>query len=97
MASIAEMDVEAAMTTVDLGEYSDWAFNNSNPGWGTTDGTLDTASFLLATINPDTASTSDIALFTRQDCDLPLYLDSGASAHISCMLTDFRDFSQMEP
>jgi hypothetical protein len=96
-ASITEVEVDAAMTAADQGEYSDWALNNGNPNWGSTDGTFDTASFLLATIDPDTVPTGDIALITRRDCDPPLYLDSGASAHISCVLTDFRDFSKMEP
>jgi hypothetical protein len=96
-ASIAEVEIDAAMTAADQGEYSDWALNNGNPGWGSTDGTFDTESFLLVTIDPDTMPTGDVALIARRDRDPPLYLDSGASAHISCMRTDFRDFSKMEP
>jgi transposase InsO family protein len=96
-ASIAEVEIDAAMTAADQGEYSDWGLNNGNPGWGSTDGTFDTASFLLATINPDTVPTGDVALIAHRDHDSPLYLDSGASAHISCVLTDFHNFSKMEP
>ena len=88
-ASIAEVEVESAMTATDKGEYNDWAFSNGNPGWGNTDDTFDTVSCLLAT--PDTA------LIVRDDRDPPLYLDSGASTHISCVRSDFRELSHIEP
>jgi transposase InsO family protein len=94
-ASIAEVEVASAMTAADQGEYSDWALTNSNPAWGHQDGTLDTASCLLATI--DTTRAADTALIARRDHDPPLYLDSGASAHISCVHSDFRDYSQIAP
>ena len=67
------MDVEAAMTATDQGEYEDWAVSN-NHDWGDNE-PFDMATFLLAA--------TDITLLT---CDnLPLYLDSGASTHISCV------------
>jgi hypothetical protein len=94
-ASIAEVEVASAMTAADQGEYSNWALTNSNPAWGHQDGTLDTASCLLATI--DTMRAADTALIARRDHDPPLYLDSGASAHISCVHSDFRDYSQIAP
>jgi transposase InsO family protein len=89
-ASIAEVEVNSAMTAADQGEYSDWAYNNGSPSWGTNDiAQLDTESCLLAA--------TDTALIARGDPNPPLYLDSGALAHISCIRTDFCEFSDIEP
>ena len=88
-ASIAEVTVESAMTAADQGEYSDWTFNNGNPSWGSNDDVIDTASFLLAA--------TDTALIARGDRDPPLYLNSGASTHISCVRSDFRELFSIEP
>jgi hypothetical protein len=85
-ASVATADVEAAMTAADQGEYEDWAVNN-NTDWGNGD-LLDTATFLLAA--------ADTALLGAQH-NPPLYLDSGASTHISCVRSDFLDLADMEP
>jgi hypothetical protein len=68
-ASIAEVEVESDMTAANQGEYSDWVFSNSNPAWGYQDGTLDTASCLLATI--DTMRAADTALIAHRDHDPP--------------------------
>ena len=86
-ASIAEVDVEAAMTAADQGEYLDWACNNSNLSWSNNNESIDTATFLLAA--------SDSSPSTQKD--LPLYLDSGASSHISCVHSDFSEFAPIEP
>ena len=85
-ASIAEVNVEAAMTAADQGEYSDWASNNNDPNWGNNE-FLDTATFLLAATNPTLPAHKD----------MPLYLDSGASTHISCIRSDFSTFRSIEP
>ena len=84
-ASVAEVKIEAAMTAADQGEYLDWATNNNDTSWGNNE-LLDTATFLLAVINPSLPAHKD----------LPLYLDSGASTHISCMCSDFA-FKSIEP
>ena len=84
-ASIAEADVEPAMTTTDLGEYTDWAVSN-NDNWGDTE-PFDTAMFYLATM--------DTALLVRENP--PLYLDSGASAHILCIQSHFTNLTTIEP
>lgn len=83
--SIAEVDVEAAMTAANHGEYADWALTNCDLNW-TRDGTFNTATFLLAATNnslPD-------------DNNPPLYLDSGASTHISCIHSDFSEFKLIQ-
>ena len=85
-ASIAEVGVEAAMTAADQGEYLDWASNNNDASWGNNE-SFDTATFLLAA--------SDSSPFAQKDP--PLYLDSGASAHISCVCSDFSEFAHIEP
>ena len=85
-ASIAEVELEAAMTAADQGEYSDWATNNNDASWGNNE-LLDTVKFLMATTN----------LSLPAHKDLPLYLDSGASTHISCMRSDFSAFKSIEP
>ena len=85
-ASIAEVNVEAAMTAADQGEYLDWASNNNDPSWGNNK-SLDTATFLLAA--------SDSSPSAQKDP--PLYLDSGASTHISCVRSDFSEFALIEP
>ena len=85
-ASIATTEIEAAMTAADLGEYADWATSNNDPNWGNNE-LLDTARFLLAATN--------VSLPAHKD--LPLYLDSGASTHISCVRSDFTTFRSIEP
>ena len=84
-ASVATVDIEAAMTAADQGEYEDWAVNN-NTDWGDNE-PFDTATFLLAGTN--------IALLARDNP--PLYLDSGASTHISCIRSDFLELADIEP
>jgi transposase InsO family protein len=84
-ASVAEVEVEAAMTAADQGEYADWAVSN-NSSWGDNE-LLDTATFLLAD--------ADSAMLIRGEP--PLYLDSGASSHISCIRSDFIDLVDIEP
>jgi hypothetical protein len=80
-ASIAEVKVEAAMTATDQVEYLDWAVNNNSSSWGNNEESLDMASFFLAA--------TDTLLIACGPGDLPLYLDSGASTHISCVCSDF--------
>jgi hypothetical protein len=87
-ATIAEVEVEAAMTAADQGEYSDWAVNNNSSSWGNNEESLDTASFFL--VAPDTL------LITRGPGDPPLYLDSRASTHISCVCSDFCELASIE-
>jgi hypothetical protein len=87
-ATIAEVEVEAAMTTADQGEYLDWAINN-NTSWGNNEELLDTATFLLAA--------TDTVLIARGTGDPPLYLDLGASTHISCIWSDFCELVPIEP
>ena len=70
----------------DLGEYHDWAVDNTTPEWGAgNNNVVDSATVLLASV-----ATSLLA----QGPDLPIYLDSGASAHIFCKDSDF---SVLEP
>lgn len=83
-ASVATIDVETAMTAADQGEYDDWATNN-NADWGDSE-PFNTATFLLAA--------SDTSLITQDSP--PLYLDSGASTHISCVRSDFTEFTNIE-
>ena len=85
-ASIAEADIEAAMTAADKGEYVEWASSNCDPNWNK-DGFIDTATFLLADTNKSLANNDEP----------PLYLDSGASTHISCIRSDFSEFRPIEP
>ena len=85
-ASIAEVELKATTTAADQGEYSDWATNNNDASWGNNE-LLDTAKFLLAVTNPSLPAHKD----------LPLYLDSGASTHMSCMRLDFSAFKSIEP
>ena len=85
-ASIADVDIEAAMTAADQGEYTDWAFTNVDPHWSREE-MIDTATFLLAATNVH-------ALIAENP---PLYLDSGASTHISCVRSDFSEFRMIEP
>jgi transposase InsO family protein len=84
-ASVAKVEVEATMTAADQEEYANWAVNN-NSGWGNDD-LLDTATFLLAA--------TDTAMLAQGDP--PLYLDSGASTHISCIRSDFIDLVDIDP
>jgi hypothetical protein len=88
-ATIAEVDIEAAMTAADQGEYSDWAISNNSSSWGNNQDTFDMATFLLAA--------SDTLLIACGAKDLPLYLDLGASTHISCVHSDFHEFLPIEP
>jgi hypothetical protein len=88
-ATIAEVDIEAAMTAADQGEYSDWAISNNSSSWGNNQDAFDMAMFLLAA--------SDTLLIARGAKDPPLYLDLGASTHISCVRSDFHEFSPIEP
>ena len=69
-AALADVNVEAAKTAADHGEYSDWAYTNSDPNWS-----VDMATFLLAANN--------VSSFLNEDP--PLYPDSGVSTHISCV------------
>ena len=85
-ASIAEVNVKAAMTATDQGEYLDWASNNNDTSWGNNE-SFDTATFLLAA--------SDSSPSNQKS--LPLYLDSGASTNISCVCSDFSKFAHIEP
>ena len=71
---LADINVEAAMAAADQGEYLDWACSNGDPNWNNSE-FVDTATFLLAAMNTSLSA----------DGDLPLYLDSGASTHISCI------------
>jgi hypothetical protein len=41
-ATIAEVDIEAAMTAAVQGEYSDWAISNNSSSWGNNQDTFDT-------------------------------------------------------
>lgn len=92
-ASVAEVDVEAAMTAADQGEYMDWwTTNNNDPSWGSAD-LNDMASFFLAAEN----ASEETSLLAHGLRDPPLYLDSGASTHISCVRSDFSDFTAIEP
>ncbi|KAH9027298.1 hypothetical protein EDB84DRAFT_1563476 [Lactarius hengduanensis] len=90
-ARAALADVKNAMTAADQGEYTDWAVGNTNPDWGgNADDTLvDTATCLLASV--------ETSLLAHRPADLPLYLDSGASTHISCVCTDFTTLTPIEP
>ena len=76
------------MTAANLGENEDWATSNNDLTWGN-DELLDTAKFLLAATTP-----SPPASIHK---DLPLYLDSGASTHISCVCSDFSSYKSIEP
>ena len=75
------------MTTANLGEYEDWATSNNDLTWGN-DELLDTAKFLLAVTTP--------SLPASIHKDLPLYLDSGVSTHISCVHSDFSSYKSIE-
>jgi hypothetical protein len=87
-ATITEVKVEAAMTAADQGEYSDWAINN-NTSWGNNEELLDMATFLLVA--------TDTLLIAQGTGDPPLYLDLGASTHISCIQSDFCELVPIEP
>ena len=85
MASVATVEIEAAMTAADLGEYADWTISNNDLNWGNGE-LLDTATFLLAATNTSLPAHKDLLL----------YLDSGASTHISCIHSDFTTFHSIE-
>jgi hypothetical protein len=87
-ATITEVKVEAAMTATDQGEYLDWAVNNNSSSWEIMRESLDTASFFLAA--------TDTLLIACGPGDPPLYLDSGASTHISCVCSDFCKLASIE-
>ena len=79
MAAIA--DINGAMTMADLGEYNDWAVDDTTPEWGASnDNVVDSATVLLASM---------VTSLLAQGPDLPIYLDSGASVHIFCRDSDF--------
>ena len=82
-------DINGAMTMADLGEYHDWAVDNTTPEWEAgNDNVVDSTIVLLASV-----ATSLLA----QGPDLPIYLDSGASAHIFCKDSDFLVLEPIAP
>ena len=92
-ASVVEVKIKAAMTVADQGEYMDWwTSSNNDLNWGGND-LNDTATFLLAV--EDTSENTSLIAHSPQNP--PLYLDSGASTHISCVQSDFSDFTHIEP
>ena len=69
------------MTTADLGEYHDWAADDTTPEWGASnDNVVDSATVLLASVAMS---------LLAQGPDIPIYLDAGASVHIFCRDSDF--------
>ena len=54
-AFIAKVNIEAAMTAADQGEYLDWASSNNDPSWGNYK-SVDMATFLL--VASDSSPTS---------------------------------------
>ena len=74
------------MTAADKGEYIEWASSNCDPNWNK-DRFINMATFLLADTNKSLANNDKP----------PLYLDSGASTHISCICSDFSEFRPIEP
>ena len=88
-ATAAIADVNSATTTADLGKYQDWAPDSTAPKWNSgNDNLVGITDTLLAF-----AMTSLLTLGT----DLPVYLDSGASAHIFCRELDFSELKPITP
>lgn len=57
-ASLTDVNVEAAMTAADQGEYSDWACSNGDPNWNNSK-FVDTVTFLLAAMNTSLSTNGD--------------------------------------
>jgi len=86
-------DINNMMTATDQGEYANWILDGNLQPWDANasagDLWVDTANILLAS--------AEISLFANNPIDLLLYLDSGASTHISCVESDFSALTPISP
>src|SRR6266702_1721885 len=81
--STALADTEVLIFSPDLDEYPDWPADSS------ADTLLDTNTILIASIDYP-----NVALLSHPT-DLPFFLDSGTSSHISCIRSDFTTLQKL--
>ncbi len=82
--SAALADTEVPIFSPDLDDYLDW------PAGSSANTLLDTNTILIASIDYP-----DVALLSHPT-DLPFFLDSGASSHISCVRSDFTTLQKLD-
>src|SRR6266702_5509248 len=82
--SAALADTEVPIFSPDLDDYLDW------PASSSADILLDTNTILIASIDYP-----NVALLSHPT-DLPFFLDSGASSHISCVCSDFTTLQKLD-
>jgi len=82
--SAALANSEHPILDPDLDKYSDW------PAGSSADMVLDTSAILIASIN-----STNVALLSHPT-NIPFFLDSGASSHISCVCSDFVTLKQLD-
>ncbi len=82
--SAALANSEHPILDPDLDEYSDW------PAGSSTDTVLNTSAILITSID------STDVVFLSHPTNIPFFLDSGASSHISCVRSGFVTLKQLD-